>query len=174
MKWILLLILCIGMNDEIVIFDGKSNQNEWNITNDTVMGGVSNSSMKIDETGKAIFSGEVSTENNGGFAMTRLPVKVAFEKDKRVIKVKLKGDGKQYQFRLKSSKEQRYWYVQNFKTTNQKEEIILSLAEFYPSYRGRKLDFENFSANKIEEIAILIGNKKDEQFSLAIEKITIQ
>ncbi len=161
------------LNDEIIIFDKDNNTQKWYITNDTVMGGISSSSVKINEKGYLVFSGRVSTENNGGFAMTRMSTAISLNKHSKVV-LRVKGDDKQYQLRLKSDESQRYSYVQAFRTNKQEQEIILPLTGFYPAFRGRKLSFGNFSANQIKEVAVLIGNKKDENFSLEIIKIAIQ
>ncbi|OCK43949.1 hypothetical protein BA195_04445 [Tenacibaculum soleae] len=162
------------MNDEIIIFDKNSSNQNWYITNDDVMGGVSNSSMKLDEEKKMIFSGNVSLDNNGGFAMTRLPVNINFNTKKTKVVLKLKGDGKKYQFRIKAKNNQRFWYIQSFQTSKSTEEIELPLNKFYASFRGYKLNVDNFSATTITEIAILIGNKKNENFKLSIEKIALK
>lgn len=162
------------MNNEIIIFNKNSNIQNWYITNDDVMGGISNSSMIIDEENKMIFSGEVSLDNNGGFAMTRLPITINLERDETKLTVKLKGDGKKYQFRVKSENNQGFWYVQSFQTSRNTEEVELLLNEFHASFRGSKLNVDNFSAKKITEIAILIGNKQNETFKLEIEKIAIK
>lgn len=56
-----------------VIFDFADpavNVQDWGIVNDGVMGGVSQSKIRLVD-GKAVFSGIVSTDNNGGFASTR-------------------------------------------------------------------------------------------------------
>jgi NADH dehydrogenase [ubiquinone] 1 alpha subcomplex assembly factor 1 len=174
MKWLLILSFLMFLNDEIIIFDKDNNAQRWYIVNDTVMGGISSSSVKVNEKGRLAFSGRVSTENNGGFAMTRMPTDINLNKQHSKIILRVKGDGKQYQLRLKSNESQRYSYVQVFRTNTQEQEIILPLTGFYPTFRGRKLNFGNFSANQIKEIAILIGNKKDEDFSLEIIKIAIQ
>ncbi|MGD1912957.1 MAG: CIA30 family protein, partial [Rivularia sp. (in: cyanobacteria)] len=42
----------------------------WGAVDDVVMGGVSQSNIKL-SSGKALFSGNVSTENSGGFASVR-------------------------------------------------------------------------------------------------------
>ncbi|WP_299160187.1 CIA30 family protein [uncultured Tenacibaculum sp.] len=174
MKWLILISVFLCMNDEIVIFDKAQSSQKWYITNDVVMGGLSKSTMKVDKAGKAVFSGEVSIENNGGFAMTRLPLNVKLDSKKSKIVLQLKGDGKKYQLRLKSSKNQRFWYVKTFQTTNKDQIIELPLSEFYPSFRGYKLDLGNFSGDKLKEVAILVGNKKNESFNLEIEKIIIR
>ena len=44
----------------------------------------------------------------------------------------------------------------------------------YPSFRGRKLNKSNFSESEIQEIAFLIGNKKEENFKLLIDKIELK
>ncbi|GFD71381.1 CIA30 family protein [Tenacibaculum mesophilum] len=174
MKWLLILSFLMCLNDEIIIFDKDNNTQNWYVVNDTVMGGISTSAVKINDKGNLIFSGKVSTENNGGFSMTRMPIAIGLNKQHSKIVLKVKGDGKQYQLRLKSNESQRYSYVQAFRTNTQEQEITLPLTGFYPTFRGRKLNFGNFSDNQIEEVAILIGNKKDEDFSLEIIKIAIQ
>lgn len=173
-----LIFLCVFMlfNNEIVIVDfNKSIKvNDWYQTNDSVMGGISTSKMIINDNGFGVFKGSVFTENNGGFAMTRLPVNVDLNKSSKNIILRVKGDGKKYQFRIKSKKYQRYWYVKSFQTSNKIEDIVIPLNSFYASFRGYKLNIDNFSGNTIKEIAVLIGNKKNEDFKLTIEKISVK
>lgn len=163
-------------NSEILICDFKSlkDANRWYQTNDDVMGGISNSNMIYDNNGLGVFSGEVSTANNGGFAMTRLPVDLNLSENSKKIVLKAKGDDKMYQFRIKATSNQRYWYVHTFLAPNEMKEIEIPLKDFYPSFRGYKLDIGNFNSNTISEVAILIGNKKNEEFKLEIDKITIR
>lgn len=169
----LLIAFCIT---EIMVFDfsKKENISNWSITNDNVMGGLSSSKMVVNDQGEGVFSGTVSTDNNGGFAMARLPVSITLLANTSKLVIKLKGDGKKYQFRIKSEKEQRFWYIQSFQTSTKTEKIELPLNAFYASFRGNKLDIENFSSKEIKEIAILIGNKKNEEFKLKIDNITLQ
>ncbi|MCD8439751.1 CIA30 family protein [Tenacibaculum finnmarkense] len=174
MKWLILFTIFLCMNDEVIIFDKNTIPQNWIITNDDVMGGVSTSSMKLNTDKQLVFSGAVSLDNNGGFAMTRLPIAINFDDKKTNLIIKLKGDGKKYQFRIKAKEDQRFWYVQPFETTNKSEEIILPLHKFYASSRGNLVDVPNYSATTISEIAILIGNKKNENFNISIEKITLQ
>lgn len=157
----------------IYSFSKSSDVNQWYITNDDVMGGISNSKISLDENGNGKFHGNVSTENNGGFAMVRLPIHIELNNNSKKIVLKVKGDNKKYQFRLKSQRNQRYWYVKSFITSNDWETIELPLSDFYPSFRGNKLNIENFNSNTIHEIAVLIGNKKDESFQLLIKSIEV-
>lgn len=167
----LMLFSCILTQTMLFDFNHQSNITEWYKTNDTVMGGVSNSSLKLNDEGNGVFSGYVSIENNGGFAMIRLPKKHTIAANEKYIKLRVKGDGKQYQFRLKSKENQRYWYVQKFQTKTNWQEILLPLQDFYPSFRGYRLDMNNFEGSVIQEVAILIGNKKNEEFALEIDYI---
>ncbi|APG65499.1 CIA30 family protein [Tenacibaculum todarodis] len=176
MKTLLHLLLITFFTSEIMVFNFNKNAdiNKWLITNDDVMGGLSTSKMTLNTEGNGVFSGTVSLDNNGGFAMTRLPVDLMIDDKKSKIVIKLKGDGKMYQFRIKSSKNQRYWYIQTFQTTTSWQTIELPLNSFFPSFRGNKLNKDNFSSNTIKEIAILVGNKKNEAFKLEIEKIVLK
>ena len=53
------------------------------------------------------------------------------------------------------------------------ETIHINLKDLYPSFRGNKLNKENFNGSSIEEISFLIANQKDENFKLIIDKIEI-
>lgn len=161
--------------DKTVLFDFEEGCyiSDWRVTNDTVMGGISSSQIYLNDSENGVFSGLVSTENNGGFAMTRKPLLVNFNASAKFVELRVKGDNKNYQLRIKSQRNQRYWHIQTFNTTDSWEIIRLPLKDFYASFRGYRLDIDNFNANKIEEIAILIGNKKDEKFKLEIDYISV-
>lgn len=173
MKWLVLICVLLNVNNEILVFD-KAKQTKWYVTNDDVMGGISTSSMIHNTSENAVFSGEVSTENNGGFAMTRMRVNVKLDDKKAKIVLRVKGDGKKYQLRLKADRSTRFWYIQSFQTNGKEQEIEIPLTSFYPSFRGYRLNLDNFSSQTIKEIAILIGNKTNEKFKLEVEKISIR
>ena len=48
---------------------------DWRIVNDDVMGGVSSSKLYLNEEQNLVFSGNLSLENNGGFASSRMGFK---------------------------------------------------------------------------------------------------
>ena len=43
-----------------------------------------------------------------------------------------------------------------------------------PAFRGYKLDQPNFDGLQMEEIAFLIGNKKEQSFKLFIDSIILE
>jgi len=154
-------------------FDKKANLQNWRIVNDTVMGGVSSSTFSLNEDGHGVFQGEVSLENNGGFASVQYRFEQLSVKGYTKVKIRLKGDGKKYQFRVKHKASDYYSYITYFTTSGDWEEVEIPLGEMYPSFRGRTLDRPNFSADSIEELAILIGNKKPQDFKLLMDSIEL-
>ena len=67
-----------------------------------------------------------------------------------------------------------YSYICSFSTNKDWQRIEINLAEMYPGFRGRKLEMSKFSSNVIEEIAFLIGNKRNESFQLEIDAIYLE
>ena len=154
-------------------FDTSSNISDWRIVNDGVMGGRSTSSFELTKEYHALFSGHVSLKNYGGFASVMHQTALKLTPNQKAIVLKLKGDGKTYQFRLKSSNRQAHSYIQSFSTTGEWQTIRLPLEDFAASYRGRMLDIPNFNFDTIEEVRFLIANKKEEDFALLIDSIHI-
>ena len=146
----------------------------WQVIDDRVMGGRSQGTFTVNSKGVGVFDGYVTTENNGGFSSLRYDFEGLKTSGFTFIVLKLKGDGKPYQFRLKSSNVQRHSYIYTFNTTGLEEEISIPLNEFSPRFRGRTLDLPNFDADQIEQIAFLIGNKTKEYFSLEIKSISLR
>ena len=88
--------------------------------------------------------------------------------------IRLKGDGKDYQFRAKTSSSDYYSYINYFSTNGKWQSIEIPFNSLYPSFRGRKLDSGNFPGEILEEIGFLIGNNKAEDFMLLIDKIELK
>ena len=111
MKLLFLLFLSFYMNTiSIYDFTKNSKVSDWIIIDDVVMGGRSNGKFNIDSDGNGVFSGDVSLENNGGFSSVRYQfAKINTTKDSKVI-IRLKGDGKEYQFRIKNNRNTYYSY----------------------------------------------------------------
>jgi NADH dehydrogenase [ubiquinone] 1 alpha subcomplex assembly factor 1 len=169
-----IIILTLLTNRQVIFdFDKSADIQNWRIVDDAVMGGMSSSTFKLSPDGHGVFEGRVSLENNGGFSMVRYQFdKMKVSKDDKIV-IKLKGDGKKYELRIKDNSSNYYSYISSFTTSGDWQEIEIPLKDMYPSFRGRKLDSPNFSKNYIEDIAFLIGNKKPEKFKLLIDKIEI-
>ena len=178
MKYILILFTLSLSNEsnkkEIYAFTAQSKVNEWRIVNDDVMGGISESSIACTAAGHGLFSGHVSMENNGGFASIQLNTRIQLAKEQKYIVLRIKGDGKAYEFRMKSEISQYEAYVHSFATSGEWQTIKLPISEFYPQFRGRRLNSPNFNFNTIQQVSFLIANKQEEDFKLWIDRIDIE
>ena len=164
------------MMNTLVIFDftKEADLKNWYVVNDTVMGGESAGKMGTDAAGNGLFEGHVSLDNNGGFTSIRYDAgKTQLQGHTKFIIV-LKGDGKTYQFRVKTNKGDYYSYVYSFETSGNWQTIEIQFSDMVPSFRGRTLTMANFPGDYMEEIGFLIGNKKVEDFKMAIDNITAQ
>ncbi len=172
----LLMISVMYQDSSSSIFDSKKvkDLSNWYVVDDGVMGGLSRGELTINDSGNCLFKGYVTTENNGGFSSIRYAFNNKSVSEFNHIILKLKGDGKSYQFRIKDNSRQRYSYIATFNTSGDWETVKIPLSSFYPGYRGYKLNKPNFPGEVMEEIAILIGNKVKESFVLEIDKIYLE
>jgi len=163
------------MNTSLIYdFNKNSSPKDWRTIDDGVMGGLSQGKFSIDADGNGVFEGAVSLENNGGFSSVRYQSdKIKVTKVSKV-RIRLKGDGKEYQFRIKDKTSSYYSYITTFKTSGNWETITIQLSDLYPSFRGRTLDLPNFKSDSFQEIVFLIGNKKNESFQLLLDKIELE
>ena len=159
-----------------VLFDFAETRNtgNWQVVNDGVMGGLSRGTFIPGETETAIFSGTVSLENNGGFSSVRYNTGKIEVEGFSILELHLKGDGKKYQVRIREKSSDYYSYIYTFETSGEWETVKITLAELYPSFRGRKLNFPNYQGNSMVEISFLIGNKKAESFRLELQKALLK
>ncbi len=161
---------------ESLIFDFK-NESEigyWRIVNDGVMGGLSKSEIVYSDGNTAIFRGIVSLENNGGFASTRTITR-SYELDGHDgILIRVKGDGKKYQFRVRTNDRfDGISYRYQFTTELDTWMIIdIPIHECVPVFRGRILrDVETILPEEIQQLGFLISNKQAGKFQLVIDWI---
>ena len=163
------------MNIEVIFdFNQNSDLGRWKVVDDEVMGGRSSGTLELSPEGHGVFAGKISLENNGGFSSVRYQFPGIDVHDKNTIVLKVKGDGRKYQLRVKHSTEIYYSYIRWFETSGEWEEISIPLDEIYPSLRGRTLDLPNFSHATIEEIGLLTGSKDAGDFQLLIDRIELK
>ncbi len=156
-----------------ITFDAVESKH-WLTVNDNVMGGISYSHFTYHQ-GYSTFSGYLSLENNGGFASVRRLISPDFSAASS-IKLIIKGDGRRYQFRLKTHNlYEGAAYVAEFTTTpNQWQTVQFSEADFSPRYRGKALSSMpalNFS--DAMQVSLLIADKKAGKFRLSIKSIQL-
>ena len=155
-------------------FTKDANMKNWYVVDDSVMGGVSSGRMGVNDEGHGMFEGHVSLDNNGGFSSIRYIAGNTKLQGCSKFVIALKGDGKAYQFRVKTNSSQYYSYIFSFNTNNQWQTIEIPFNSMVPSFRGRILNIANFPGDSLEEIGFLVGNKKEEDFKLLIDYISVQ
>lgn len=174
MPWVISLLFILMSKLPIYDFNSSSELGDWYVVNDGVMGGLSRGSLEISEEGHAVFSGKVSLENNGGFTSIRYPFTSRAIEGYPYLMLRVRGDGKRYQVRVKPKTSQYYSFVAYFETRDTWETIKIPLEEMYPVFRGFRLDLPNFDGKELGEIGILIGNKQAEEFRLEIDALYLE
>ena len=163
------------MKAEVIYdFSEKSSLRYWSVVDDGVMGGVSQGSLRINYEGHGVFSGYVSLENYGGFSSIRYNTTPVSVVGYEFLSIKVFGDDKDYQIRIKSDYYDRHVYVKSFYAESKWQEILIPLNQMKPQFRGRKLRMKNFKDDSIVEVGILIGNKVQEDFTLFIDQISLK
>lgn len=151
-----------------ITFNSESNANEWQVTNDGVMGGLSNGNTKVDNQA-LIFSGSVSTENNGGFtSVYKKLAKLSQQIDS--VRIQVRGDGNRYQLRIRSQvMGYDVAYKIEFPTVDdQLETHTFKLADFRASFRGRIIsNAPELKAETISHVGFLVAAKRSKSFSLS-------
>jgi len=161
---------------ESVLFNFATATNAvWQIVNDDVMGGVSTSRFRI-TNGVAVFSGEVSLENNGGFASVRTRPTRFDLPDAFAFVLRVRGDGRRYKFtaRMEMALDGPLYQGTFLTKPGEWEEIHLPLRDLVPTFRGRVLTGEpSLSGDKLSSIGFLISDQQDGPFRLEIAWIKV-
>ena len=144
---------------------------KWRIVNDGVMGGISKSNIYLNEANNIIFAGNVSLENNGGFASIRTGFDGNQLKETSTFLLKVKGDGNIYKFRL-TMKGSYANYSADFKTLkDQWMDIEIPIENFKPYYFGRSTRAPRLKVHKVNSLGVLISDKQAGNFALEIEYV---
>ena len=152
-------------------FSFPSEEKRWEIMTDEVMGGISQSQILITSNKTAIFSGELSLENYGGFASVRTQPQDYQLDGYAGLSLRVKGDGKKYRLRLRTDEFEGVAYQASFTTQSEKWIIVhLPFNEFIPVFRGRVVsEAPKLEAGHIRRIGFMIADKQAGPFTLEIE-----
>jgi NADH dehydrogenase [ubiquinone] 1 alpha subcomplex assembly factor 1 len=160
---------------EKALFDFRvaASAEEWQTVNDDVMGGVSHSGFSL-TSGVAVFRGEVSLENSGGFASVRTqPASLGLAGYDAVL-LRAHGDGHRYKFTARVEGEfNGPVYQAPFATKRGHwQEHELPFADFIPTFRGRvQADAPPLDPARIASVGLLIADGQEGPFQLEIEWI---
>ena len=155
----------------------EQGKGKWRVQDDVVMGGRSDSRLKMTDEGFAHFSGRVSLENNGGFCSIQQTTENnphVLEEQATAFHLVVRGDGKNYNFRVRTP-QGRHAYAFTFPTQkNDKwETIAIPFNAMEATYRGEPVDVPNYAGEDIVEMQLLIGNGKAESFEILVASIEV-
>lgn len=149
---------------------------DWYCVNDTVMGGVSQSSVARDEDA-VVFSGTLSLEQNGGFTSVRSqPAELSLD-GTTGFRLRLRGDGRTYDFTARRDDVpiRGGSYRVPIQTVADEEVMIeVSLAEFTATTYGRPLASAPplaLAPERIASVGFLLADKQPGPFSLTVLSI---
>lgn len=156
-----------------VDFSSDEELNYWYRINDSVMGGESQSNLRVaDEV--AYFEGELSLKNNGGFASVRRVGPVALKNGNKPISLEINGDGRRYQLRLRTNKGfDGMAYVATFSSSDSWQILTFNEDDFVAQYRGRIVSNAlALSFSDVRQIGFMLADKQPGTFKLAIKNIS--
>ena len=157
-------------------FVNKSKFGRWMVVNDGVMGGISRSNFSFHPEGYLIFEGKVLTDFGGGFASIRSNYENWNIGNYQGLILKIKGDGKTYQFRCRMGNDYYQVAYRNYMQSKKNEwnEVRLPFSEFVPTYRGRILNgLPSLDSKEIRWFGIMISDKQVGEFHLEIDWIGV-
>lgn len=162
------------MAQQVYDFTRESKPGDWFVVDDGVMGGRSRGTVGLSDEGHGIFQGTVSLENNGGFSSIRARLEGLETRGYSAFKIRLKGDGRNYQFRVRSQLNERHSYQFEFPTTGEWQELTVPFDQMIPTFRGMRLNLTNYPGELVHECSFLISNKKNESFRLELDRIWLE
>lgn len=156
----------------MVLVDFGDHAVAWNLVNDGVMGGVSHSSIERTADGTGRFHGDLSLEYNGGFASVRADIDPVDPAAADGLEVRVRGDGRTYQLRLRTNSRFDGVAYRAFFATEAGEWTTERIAfdDFEPSYRGRIVpEAGMLDPARIRQLGFLLADKRAGRFELEID-----
>ncbi len=143
----------------------------WAPIDDGVMGGLSGSELRPSGQGTCVFAGQVSLENNGGFASVRTRPTALGLDGAQAVRLVFRGDGKTYKLRLGTGDAfDGVNYELPFATENGVwGSRTFALSDFVPVWRGRRVSTAGpLVAANVRTVGLMISDKQVGAFQLEL------
>ncbi|MFM1752922.1 MAG: hypothetical protein RL119_1884 [Actinomycetota bacterium] len=160
---------------------GGSTMAGWSVVNDTVMGGVSSGQLAI-EDGLMIFSGELSLDNNGGFASVRSPVIESQSTqsssmswaDRIGPRIVVQGDGRTWTVEIRTDDESGGWIASLPTSPDSITDVTIPWSSFKPVTRflDPRDAIEPLEPSRLVSIAFYLVDGIEGPFRLGIQLIS--
>ena len=145
----------------------------WYVVNDNVMGGRSEGGFRV-EDGALHFAGRTNTDGGGFSSIRTEPVQLDLSTYDG-IRLRVKGDGRRYTWRLTTDarwrgREVAYWA--DFDTDEGAWSTVdIPFSRFVPQFRGTRLDGPELNTGEITGMGLMIYDKLDGTFDLRLESV---
>lgn len=171
----LMLLMAAGaLSPRLIDATDPTEPRRWQAVHDTVMGGLSRGGL-THEDGLLVFAGHLSLANNGGFASVRTLPRPFPLADHHGLLLRVRGDGRTYQLRLRDS--DRFdgpaWRFEFTTTAGQWTQITAPFSRFEQVFRGRRLGGGAvLDPARVRQLGFMVADKQAGEFRLEIEAVT--
>ena len=171
-SWLVIAGLSTAVTAEPPMIDNFESQPQtrWSYVSDQVMGGISQGQLAFKtEQGESFahMTGQVSTENNGGFIQFRKSIAKGSTASVSGITLKVRGNGQQYYIHLRSSGTLLPWqyYQASFQVSDQWQTIKIPLSDFVASGKWLRHQIKPSSIRSVGVVAFGRDHSADIQLS---------
>ncbi len=146
---------------------------EWGAIDDRVMGGISSSRLRHDQSGYAVFEGTVSLERNGGFASVRSTPASRGWPAARTCFIEARAEGKRFKLSLLTSNTfDSVNYQATFAPSTIWQTVSIPLATFRATFRGREVvGAPPLDPAGICQVGLMIAERQAGTFALEVRRI---
>jgi NADH dehydrogenase [ubiquinone] 1 alpha subcomplex assembly factor 1 len=165
------------MPRELFRFDTASSVADFSPIDDRVMGGRSESRLRHDPAGHAVFEGIVSLADGGGFASVRSRPLALGDAQAVTCRIEVLGDGKRYKLTLRTDDRfEGVTYQAKFEPAPGQWTVLrLPLASFVATWRGRPVeDVSAVAPGSLRQLGLSIGDRQAGRFALALRSIALE
>ena len=171
----ILLFFSLNVHGETTMESFKSSpQNRWQFFTDQVMGGKSNGKLDFVSENNIYFArmtGDVTTENNGGFIQFRAQLSNSLNDNFKGLRLKVRGNNQKYYIHIRTKGSVLPWqyYGKNFLASPSWTEVELKFSDFEKSSSFMR---KNFKPSSIRTIGI-VAYGRDHKAEIEVSKINI-
>jgi len=157
-------------------FGEQTEQPNWRIINDGVMGGMSKGKVEFRKN-SVLFSGTISLENNGGFSSYKGPFQSTDLSAYTHVKIRYRSIGEAVNVTLETDRRFfRPYFKLRMEPTDDWKTVSIPLTDF-TEYQlgqptGNKLTQEALAS--IQRIGFLVGEKKPGSFEVEVDFVEFQ
>jgi hypothetical protein len=158
-------------------FDTPATAAAWRAIDDRVMGGVSRSRLRHDAGGHAVFEGELSLAQGGGFASVRAPVSPPLASDASAVVIEAWGDGQAYKLSLFMDEafDAPAYQAMFTPPAGRWQAVDLPLAGFVPRWRGRAVaGAPALDITRLRQVGLMIAERQAGAFQLRLRSIALR